>query len=304
MSRSEAEDALNTIQRWSGTGWGRTKCPYCLTRKGSEDRRGSFSIHRTSGFYHCFRCAVKGRLASGSLAAGHYEEPEDIPAGEGELGPPEGYTRLVGPQGAADGYRLHLKYLLGRGLPLSTIADARLGATLEGKVRGRIIVPILNDEGKWAGWSARKLPTKDVFEAMETGAQEWGPKYLYPPGMARRTLLYNEAALDDPDPAPLFIVEGVFDALPYWPNAVAVLGKPSEGQTAKLAQSKRRLVVALDGDAWEEGEMLAMRLAFDGADAVALRLPPKEDPATLDLHELLKTQVATGQSPLQEAGPT
>jgi DNA primase len=101
-------------------------------------------------------------------------------------------------------------------------------------------------------------------------------------GFDRERNVFNAAALAVDTDDPLLVVEGTFDALPYWPDVVALLGKPSEGQIGLLLTACRPLVVALDGDAWLESEMLAARLELDGARATWLKLPPKRDPGDLE----------------------
>ena len=59
---------------------------------------------------------------------------------------------------------------------------------------------------------------------------------------------------------------------------VACLGKPNEAHLALLQEARRPVVVVLDGDAWEEGEALSLRLRFEGLRAGFVRLPPKTDP--------------------------
>jgi DNA primase len=102
--------------------------------------------------------------------------------------------------------------------------------------------------------------------------------YCYPRGMNRDGLLYNAPALQEQTARPCYIVEGSLDALALWPDAVAVLGKPLKSQLRILAAAKRPLVVALDGDAWNEGQALAWTLQSLGVRAASVRLPPKTDP--------------------------
>lgn len=159
------------------------------------------------------------------------------------------------------------KYLRGRGLADEKLwATARIGACAEGFYAGRVIVPVLSPDGDWLGFVGRAWVKKhDV-------------PYLYPRGMARREVLYNHAALLGEGDRPVFVVEGVMDALALWPDAVAVLGKPSAGQLIALAESPRPIAVALDGDAWAEGEKLAMQLQTEGQRAGNIKLPPGKDP--------------------------
>jgi DNA primase len=100
--------------------------------------------------------------------------------------------------------------------------------------------------------------------------------------MQRGKILYNAKALYADSTLPIIAVEGVFDALPYWPHAVAFLGKPSYEQIEMLYETDRPVVVVLDGDAWRESWALAERLKLAGKKAAMVRLPPKTDPNDVD----------------------
>jgi DNA primase len=94
--------------------------------------------------------------------------------------------------------------------------------------------------------------------------------------------MFNHATLLKETDTPAIIVEGVFDAIAFWPDAVAVLGKPTPAQVYALASARRPIAVVLDGDAWEEGEMLALKLRFEGQRAGSVHLPPRVDPDEVD----------------------
>jgi hypothetical protein len=101
--------------------------------------------------------------------------------------------------------------------------------------------------------------------------------------MQRAKFLYNQAALYVETDAPVLIVEGVFDALPYWPHAVACLGKPGEVHRWLMTEAKRPIAVVLDGDAWEEGWGLSEWLRTEVNVPVGfVRLPPCTDPGSVD----------------------
>jgi DNA primase len=87
---------------------------------------------------------------------------------------------------------------------------------------------------------------------------------------------------------PLWVVEGVFDALPLFPYGVATFGKSVTPEQVELLASLRRpLVVCLDGDAWTECMALAARLgmrrqaAGRDNDVTWAKLPPASDPGSL-----------------------
>jgi DNA primase len=157
-----------------------------------------------------------------------------------------------------------------------TTVEAGIGACVKGKMAGRVVIPICGGRNnKLVGWQARSW----------TDSQN-GLRYYTSPNFKRAEHVYNEAALYLDTDEPCMVVEGLFDALPYWPHAVALLGKPSEGQINMLANTYRPLCVVLDGDAWLESEMLCLRLRIEGVRASWIRLPPKKDPADLSVKDL------------------
>jgi hypothetical protein len=260
-ARAAAEKSCKEAHQGSGA-FRRGICHACVIRTGKPDRRGSFSFNHATGWYQCFKCAVHGRLDGFE----DLEEPEE--EDRPEMKAPFGFYELCRGDGrgaaALDPAR---KYLRGRGLTDEQLwREAHVGACIEGFYDGRVVVPVLSPDGDWLGFVARAWMKKHPIP------------YLYPRGMARREVLYNHAALLVRTEKPVFVVEGVLDALALWPDAVAVLGKPSDGQLIALAETPRPVAVALDGDAWAEGEELAMRLELEGQRACNIKLPPKTDP--------------------------
>lgn len=266
--------------RMSSNGYVRAQCPYCPSVYGSPDRKASFAIKvRTGGFY-CMRCGTKGRLNN---------VPENViatataaPANNGEIpviDRPENFVFLGRGDGLiAKSFRGPRNYLARRGVRKKTLDEADIGYCTGGYFGGRIIVPIHHPllPGKWAGFVSRDW----------TGRAELA--YRYPQGMARGSILFNEAALYRERETPALLVEGVFDALPYWPRAVAFLGKPGGGHYDLLLDACRPLVVVLDGDAHREGWALAQRLKLDGKRAGSVHLPPKQDPNSVDPRWLIE----------------
>lgn len=158
------------------------------------------------------------------------------------------------------------RYAASRGLSQALAEELGAGAAVGSRYAGRLIVPIRDAVGRWLGWVGRDF----------TGTAK--QPYLYPPGMSRGEVFFNEAALGLCTDAPVAVVEGVFDAVHLWPDAVAVLGKPSGSQVQKLVNAPRPIAVVLDGDAWIEGEALAWQLRLQEQRAGSVRLPAKIDP--------------------------
>lgn len=253
-------------RRPNSRGWIRANCPFCLVRLGKEDRKQCLGLQVGSSKYHCFRCGVLGHIgvlpANISCRSIHIDTSDEPVTIE----PPDGYLPLwEEPALSSMACEPAYDYLRGdRKLSDQMIREARIGAL---PLLCRILIPIFDTTGEeWLGWISRAWVKKAERP------------YLYATGMDRASLLYNHAALLVETDEPAIIVEGAFDTYPFWPNGVAVLGKPSEQQVEALVSAKRPIVVVLDGDAWEEGWALMMRLRFEGQRAGCLKLPPGIDP--------------------------
>ncbi len=258
-------DALaNSGRGASTTGWIRINCPLCIEVEGSPDLGAALGVNAESGGYKCFRCRSKGR-ARGFAPSALREEAR---APEADVKLPRLYTPLWDAYGStATTTRRARNYLEGRNVSKRAIREARVGYCV---MRGpRVAVPVIDSSYRMRGWVARTLG-------------EDSPRYLNSAGSWASECAFNEAALLRVTREPALVVEGIFDALPYWPHAVAVLGKPTSAQVDVLATARRPLAICLDGDAADEGWALSRRLNLAGVPAGVVRLPPKTDPATVD----------------------
>lgn len=274
--RSRDELVVNAVAgaRTSREGWVRGNCPFCELRVGKEDRQKCLGLQVETGKWHCFRCGSAGLLQ---------QLPEDITSLVPEGGfqaerervrielPEEFFPLYEEPGWSSLAGEYPRDYLRARGVDDDLGYDAKIGACLRGRYGRRVVVPVYDVDGReLLGFSARAY-CADAFV-----------RYLYPEGMRRGEILYNHAALFVETDEPALVVEGVFDALALWPDAVACLGKPSFRQVEALLAARRPVVAVLDGDAWREAEALALRLRFEGMRAGFVRLPPTRDPATVN----------------------
>lgn len=269
--------ALGDAQKSTG-GWYRTNCPVCVMRTGKDDKRWSMGFHPDTGRYKCFRCQTGGVLTDdfSDMADANPEDEEDEEIFT--LPPPDGFMLLGEEPGTtADKTEEARWYLEDRNVPLATWRACGIGVTYtDKKFRNRIIVPIKDDD-TWYGYIGR------IWDEESNNPL----RYRYPAGMKRGGLLWNHHALFADTDTPILICEGIFDALPHFPNAISCLGKPSYNQMPALNGTSRPLVFALDGDAWQEAEAFAMKARFDGKTAAHIRFPPKTDPGDLQPGELL-----------------
>ena len=268
-------DALSSAYA-TYTGWLRAMCPFCAGITGKADRRRSLGLHEESGYWHCFKCQEKGRLKDYNPTILPVRGPEISEEQDIDLGPPEDFCTLFDEPGSSAMFLQEPRAMLRRrGIPVETWGMTGIGASLRGVAAYRVVIPI-TEKGEWKGWVGRTW----------IDAQ---PRYLYAKGMRRQLLFWNSDVITDQTDEPLILVEGCFDALPYYPDGVACLGKPTRDQAGKLRKAQRPIAVCLDGDAWREGEALAMKLKFWGLRAGFVQLPPKEDPNSVP-PEWLRTE--------------
>ncbi len=260
MSKLVAEAAKSA--RRSLTGWWRTNCPLCVARTGKSDRKQALAINMRSGAYYCWKCHASGHIKERPEAE-ELEAPREVVV----MTPPESFMPLARDRSMI--LAPARKYARKR-CPERLWETVNLGACISGKHAGRVIVPIMADDGTWLGWVGRT----------------WSPSdraYSYPMGMNRGELLYRGGQLWSQAEEPVVVVEGVFDAIHMWPHGIALLGKASEYQMESLSESTRPVVIVLDGDAWQESYAMVLRLKLHGKKNVGyVRLPPKLDPDEVD----------------------
>lgn len=262
-----------------GYRWIRISCPFCEDL-GHTDRKRSLGVKAADGGWHCFRCQTSGKLAEppdprwAELEA--EKKDDDEPA---IFDPPESFTLLGSGEGARalvfEEARLYLK---SRMVKKRIQRLLEIGACDSGDYAGRIVVPCMtSDHRGWLGYVARLwVPKAGRY------AQGWDAlPYRYPKDMPRGRFFFNHDATLEESDDPVLVVEGAFDALPYFPHASAVWGKPSHMQLEALKNAKRPVVFCLDGDAWREAWIAAQQLRFEGSRASFVKLPPGEDPASL-----------------------
>lgn len=277
--------ASTFLGKTQGSSWVRASCPFCLSQTGKEDKKDSLGINPKTGGYNCFKCGTKGRLPPKFRAQLDLEDGFGAPVEERQIVEhARGFLPLyAGSSAQAPHLDFARAYLEGsretrvgarqarcRGLPAQTCAEMGVGAAVTGNLFGRVIVPLPDyyaPEHPWRGWVSRDATGESPMT------------YRYPKGMSREGLLFNLPALFVETEAPVFVCEGVFDAAPLWPDAVACLGKPLASHVSLLQLASRPIVIALDGDAWEEGWMLSQKLKFLSKQRVGfIKFPPKTDP--------------------------
>jgi hypothetical protein len=269
----DVEEAFRTTARREGRSY-RVTCPRCVS---SKTGRADYSMSlEPDGRFYCHRCASGGKLRNapepGASVPALQEAPRDVE-------PPEGYVPLgYEPGASAESLADARAYAARRGLPLDRCRILQVGACLSGYYAGRIVVPVLGDEGEWLGYVTRDWTGRAA------------KPYLYGRGLVRDRFWNHTAVADAEAEEPLLVVEGVLDATHYWPDAVAMLGKLTTGQLNALSATVRPVALVFDGDAWREARAYAMELrGLHGRRAGWVRLPPRTDPDEVD-HGWLREQ--------------
>lgn len=285
MSREDNELVEEALR---GRSYGKERircaCPFCEA-EGHHDSKTSLVVVAATGKWWCYRCESYGRLDEPPNPL--LVEQDTKTAERVEMEPPEGFIELdedvandLPPFAAA------WNYLRSRKISKEAILALHMGACAEGicskcdgtrEIDGerctfcgwgkRVIVPHL-DDGAWLGWVGRILTKKPKKGQLV---------YRYPKGMKRT--LYNAKVLEIETDEPALAFEGALDVAHFYDRAFAFFGSPTPAHIQEIKErAKRPVCIVLDGDAWEVGWALGLRLKFDGLRAGSVRLPPKKDP--------------------------
>lgn len=178
-------------------------------------------------------------------------------------------------------------YLAERGLSGETIAEFGLGCCNNGSMKGRIVIPIHNADGKLVAYAGRWPgdPPEDT------------PRYKLPAGFRKSEELFNIHRALQADPSlPLVIVEGFFDCLHLCQNGivrvVALMGSQlSQAQeellVAHLEPGDRIIVMLDEDDAGRAGrEQVLQRLASRAFVKVFRFAKEGQQPTDLSAEEL------------------
>lgn len=305
IARAEVEElkvaaAIHGLRGPTADGNYSTCCPFCPVRVHREDLEFKMTVKISGtttpapgkeglplspefGVWHCYRCHARGfadfRWMMADLPPVDPLAPL-APVVPVNLGPPVGFVPLAecersvsmkwAPAYFSGRDVLEQARAVGAGAVARWTYRRKDGTTFEADEQ-RVVVPHLGAlGGPWLGFSARLVR-----------GRERATKYLYPPGMERRTALWGVPWLPR-DREPVYIVEGFFDALPLFPYGVATLGSAiTEEQLDGIAALARPVVACLDGDARALCRALARSLTLRSVDASWAELPVDRDPGTL-----------------------
>lgn len=275
-------------------GWSRFNCPGCVDRIDKPDRKKSCGFNVNTGGVNCFRCGLTGYVRDyGTGPEGAHHQRATDPGWQ-PCDPPPGFLELgIGTGATAKRYHFAREYLRGRHVHDSVWQDLGIGvcdaSTVTSfdpevvkqarRMNGRVVVPVKEPDGVWRGYVGRAY-YPNPFRS-----------YMNHPGPWREGTVWNPMALLMHTEDPVLVTEGLFDALPSYPNSIALLGKPTGQQERLLLSSLRPVCMVLDGDAWRLSKATAIKLHLQGQRVGFVKLPPGEDPNDLDPARLMDAAV-------------
>ena len=228
-------------------------CPYC-----DEGRnKGNLEINVFKHVYKCWSCGdsndthgVLGKLID-EFGTKKQKKIYSLfkPKEENKVEPkkpkfklPEGYTKFKDSNPIYPVYKQAMNYLKERNIGDDIIEKYQIGFCDKGDFMGRIIIPSFDDKG---------IPNYFIARSWNKTTRA---KYKNPQD-EKDKIIFNESLIDwEKD---IYLCEGVFDSV-FLPNSIAMLGK----HLSKLLfetlyeKAKSNIIIALDGDAWENAVKL------------------------------------------------
>jgi DNA primase len=236
-------------------------CPF----HGPGKSRDPFRLSLSKNNWHCFQCDRGGNVID--LVAQH----EGVGIREAALMIQQWFGERMDPATASVGVAVtspeaveinpplqppafplknlnpkHL-YLKERGLNQETIEDFGLGSASRGLMKGRIAIPIHNENGELVAYAGRWPGEPPEGEA----------RYKLPVGFVKTAVVFNlHRATELAREKGLVVVEGFFGAMKVhqsgFPNVVALMGSYlSEAQTHLLRAAlgaQGKVTIMMDGD--------------------------------------------------------
>jgi len=233
-------------------------CPVC------NNDKMKLVVKVDDGRWHCWVCGTKGgsvvsllrKFSQASLPEWkkRFEAVEertfiDEPVEKKEeVKVPDGFIMLAEYWGSDPDANAVLNYLRSRDVTESDMWRFRLGTSLTGRNRRRVIIPSFDSSGKINFWTSRTVD-KDTQ-----------PRYLNPKA-DRREIVFNELDIDWNQE--LMVCEGPFDVIRADGNTTCLLGSTltkNHALFAKITSNRTPVILALDDDAESKQHKIAKLL--------------------------------------------
>jgi hypothetical protein len=238
-------------------------CSYDIKGLSHGDYKGNLEINYIIGVYKCWACSetndTHGSLYKLIKKYGNDKQlntyllyrPEDVEIHNNKSNKvilPEDFVLFTE---ASEGlkktpfYNQAKRYLEKRNIDDKIIKKFNIGFCYNGEYANRIIIPSYDYNLNLNYFIARSYLTSAKL------------KYKNP-NVVKDNIIFNEYHIDWSDT--IYLVEGVFDAL-FLDNSIPLLGKYlSEHLHETLYQRAVKIVIVLDGDAWESAQKLYHKL--------------------------------------------
>jgi hypothetical protein len=239
-------------------------CSYDIKGLDTLDGKGNLEVNYKEGVYKCWVCSethnTHGRLhwlvkkygSPKQLKKFELLIPEEHIGGEkkiyAKVRMPKEFilfrTASAGLKMTPD-YKRARNYLKQRNITDEMIETFNMGFCYEGKYANRIIIPSFDSEGYINYFVARSYETKP-FRKYDNPVAE------------KQIIIFNEHLIDWD--LPISLVEGPFDSI-FVPNSIPMLGKKmSDLLFNMLYERAKKVIIVLDGDAWEDAQRLYHKL--------------------------------------------
>lgn len=270
------------------------RCPNKDCSSHDASRKLKLTIRIDNEAYHCWVCSLKGRgvirlferyapnllpEAREVFKASKYQpsSSEEIEAFEEDLEIPENFQLLARLNRSRNSYHVAARdYLFARGLSEQDLWRYRVGISTKKNLRGRVVIPSIDAEGKLNYWVARDFTGKKSL------------KYVNPK-VSKTKIIFNEADLDFRKE--MTLVEGAFDMFKCDDNATCLLGSSLSKKSLlfeELARHATPVVLALDSDMVIKSQKICKELYQAGCEVKILPLGEKSDVGEMTKQEFLQ----------------
>jgi DNA primase len=239
-------------------------CSYEIKELEHGDGKGNLEVNYKRGVFKCWSCGethethgsifklikefgTKKQLKKYQLLKPEYVL-DDVTKVYRKVELPKEYVPF---RGASEGlklthfYKRAINYLRERNVTDETINKYNIGFCYEGEYHDRIIIPSYDKNDVLNYFTARSYESKPFLKYKNPEAQ-------------KEIIIYNENLINWFNP--VYICEGPFDSL-FLPNSIPMLGKVmSEQLFATLYNNALKIIIVLDGDAYENSEKLYHKL--------------------------------------------
>lgn len=277
---------------------------YCPIHDKNHYNKNSFSVNTEKNVWHCFSCDAGGNILdfvafmedvdirqAGLLIKKWFKivYPEHKKAAkEKEISPKEEENKEINRPLTFKLKNLapNNSYLKERGLKKETIKEFGLGYCKRGLLKGRIAIPICNEEGKLVAYVERYPGDPPEEES----------KYIFPPNFKKSCVIFNlNRVKDNNKEKELILVEGFFDVFNLWQNGfrntAALMGtslsKEQEELILRYLGKDGRITLIFDSD--EAGKKAVKEAIEKLIEKVYLKVIRLEE--EIDLDSLSKKEI-------------